>query len=359
MKTSESLQRKAIQRINKILLVLFPLMAMMPVHNFSQTIPRLPNCVDSPLHPMAGKVYSYGVTVPAPYTTPQSYDWFVTDNPGFIAASLLNTANIIPNTKEIIDAGAGYHDPASGTSSISIKWTGKAVTNAKIKPYFLVIQYKGTNGTRCEAMNLRAYKVEPYNAFTLDLTNYTGTADLGLNGSNLAVEHKLCAKDIVSVSYDGTKMVYNYGVNELIFKVVAANFNGGWKPLVKVSGLSGTQALAAIEWSANTTFSGNNPFTNHTDTWSPDNKIPAPADNQTEDGESIYLKVTINNNDFEGTTDTSVTLSIDGTTDDGAEDVHYADCLTDGFVNDVATQIILARPSITSNTGNPVQTFLP
>jgi len=359
MKTSENLENKANRRIYKIWFLLLVIIPILSSDLIGQTIPRMPNCADSPLHPMAGKVYTYAVTVPAPYTTPQSYDWFVTDNPGFIAGSVLNTANIIPNSKEFIDAGIGYHDPGSGTNSITIKWTGKAVINAKIKPYFLVIHYKGTNGLLCEAMNLKAYKVEPYNAFTLDLTNYDGTSDLGLNGSNLATTHQLCAKDIASVSYDGTKMVYDYGVNELIFKVVAANFTGGWKPLVKISGLSGTQTLAAIEWSATTTFNGTNPFTNNTDTWSPANKVPAPADNQTDDGEAIYIKVTINNNDYEGTNDTAVTLAIDGTTDDGEEDVHYADCLTDGYINDVATQIILARPTITSNTGNPVQSFLP
>ena len=73
-------------------------------------------------------------------------------------------------------------------------------------------------------MNLRAYKIEPYSAFTLDLTNVNGSTDLGLNGSNLAIEHRMCAKDIASVSFDGTKMIYDYGVNDLIFKIVAPIF---------------------------------------------------------------------------------------------------------------------------------------
>ena len=324
-----------------------------------QTIPRLPSCSDTPLHPMAGKVYSYAVTIAAPYTTPQSYDWYVTDNPGFIAGSTMITTNIIPNTKEFIDAGTGYHNTATGSNSINIKWTGKAVLNAKTKPYFLVIHYKGTNGTLCEAMNIRAYKIEPFNAFTLDLTNVNGSTDLGLNGSNLAVEHRLCAKDIASVNYDGTKMVYDYGVNELIFKVVAANFTGGWKPFVRISGLAGTQTIGSIEWSETTTFSGTNTFTQNADNWSPANKVPAPSDNLTEDGEVIYLRVTIRNNDYEGIVDTPVTLALNGTTDDGDDDVHYANCLADGFANDVSTQIILARPTITSNTGTPAQSFLP
>ncbi len=360
MKTSIISRGKIFQKNrNLILIILQSMMICMVLTVSGQTIPRLPSCTDTPLHPMAGKVYTYEVTIPAPYTTPQNYDWFVTDNPGFIAGSTLITTNIIPNTKEFIDAGAGYHNTTTGTNSITIKWTGKAVLNAKTKPYFLVIHYKGTNGTLCEAMNMRAYKIEPFSAFTLDLTNVNGSTDLGLNGSNLAVEHRLCAKDIASVSYDGTKMVYDYGVNELIFKVVAANFTGGWKPSVKISGLAGTQTIGSIEWSESTTFSGANPFTQNADSWSPANKVPAPADNLTEDGEIIYLKVSIRNNDYEGIVDTSVTLAINGMTDDGEEDVHYADCLADGFTNDVATQLILARPTITSNTGSPVQSFLP
>ena len=324
-----------------------------------QTIPRLPNCVDSPLHPMAGKNYDYAVTIAAPYTTPQTFDWYVTDNPGFIVGSALITTNIIPNDKEYIDAGTGYHSTSTGSNTITIKWTGKAVANAKSKPYFLVINYKGTNGTLCEASNLRAYKIEPYIAFTLDLTNMDGNADLGLNGSNIAVLGKMCARDILSANYDGTKMVYDYGVNELVFKVVAANFSSGWTPSIKITGLAGSQSISSVEWSGSLTFAGTNPFTKGADSWTPANKISAPANNLTAGGEAVYIKVSIKNNDYEGVTDTAITLSLNGVTNDGDEDVHYADCLPDGFTNDSATQLILARPSIVSNTGTPVQTFLP
>ncbi len=359
MKTSVKLVAKSLQKALRFVFFL-PFMlygTILIVHG--QTIPRAPGCADTPLHPMAGKAYSYAVTIAPPYTTPQSYDWYVTDNTGFIDKSVLITTNIIPNDKEFIDAGVGYHDPATGTNSITIKWTSKAVISAKTKPYFLVIHYKGTNGTLCEAMNMRVYKVDPFNAFTLDLTNFDGAKDLGLDGSNLAVEHRLCASDLASASYDGTKMIYDYGVNELIFKVVAANFTGGWTPTVKISGLAGTQTIGSIEWSATTTFSGANTFTQNGDSWSPVNKIPAPADNLTEDGEAVYIRVSVKNNDYEGIKDTPITLAINGITDDGAEDVHYADCLADGFTNDVATQVILARPEITSNTGTPAQSFLP
>jgi hypothetical protein len=154
-------------------------------------------------------------------------------------------------------------------------------------------------------------------------------------------------------------MIYDYGVNELFFKIVAANFSSGWKPYVKISGLTGTQTIESIEWSETSTFAGTNLFTNTSDVWSPGNKVPAPADNITENGKAIYVKVAIKNNDYEGTTDTPIVLSINGITDDGDEDVHYADGMADGFDNDVATQIILARPTITSNTGTPTQSFLP
>jgi len=359
MKALFKLSGKFIQRKHLPFILVLIMFCGLSATVTGQTIPRLPNCADTPLHPMAGKSYTYAVTIPAPYTTPQSYDWYVTDNPGFIAGSVLITAGIIPNTKEFIDAGAGYHNTATGTNSITIQWTGKAVANAKTKPYFLVIHYKGTNGTLCEAMNLRAYKIEPFNAFTLDLTNLNNATDLGLDGSNLAVTNRLCAKDIASVSYDGTKMVYDYGVNDLVFKVVAANFTGGWTPTVKVSGLAAAQTIGSIEWSGTTTFTGTNPFTKNGDNWTPANKVLAPADNQTSDGEIIYIRVSVRNNDYEGLTDTPVVMALDGKTDDGDEDVHYADCQTDGFANDVATQIILARPTITSNTGTPVQSFLP
>jgi hypothetical protein len=346
-------------QINSIFAILLFLLLEPGLLATGQVIPRVPNCPENPTHPKAGKSYSYAVTIPAPYTIPQSYDWYVTDNPGFIAESLLITTNIIPNDKEYIDAGQGYHNMNTGTNSIVIKWTGKSAVNAKTKPYFLAIRYKGTNGTLCEAMNIKAYKIEPFNAFTLDLTNMNGPADLGLDGSNLPVVSRLCAKDVASVSYDGSKMVYDYGVNELIFKIVAANFTGGWTPTVKISGLAGTQTIGSVEWSGTTSFTGTNIFTKNSDSWAPTNKIPAPSDNLTDDGETIYIRVLVRNNDYEGIIDSSVTLSLNGISDDGNEDVHYTDCLADGFSNDLATQIILARPSITTNTGYPAQTFLP
>lgn len=359
MKTLLNYVGRLTQGQNPFVVLFILLMSVFTVSASGQTIPRLPGCPDTPLHPMAGKSYTYAVTISSPYTTPQSYDWFVTDSPGFIAGTNLITTNITPNSKEFIDAGAGYHSTTTGTNSITIKWTGKAVTSSKTKPWFLVILYKGTNGTNCEAMNIRAYKIDPYIAFTLDLTNVNASADLGLDGSNKAVVNRLCAKDIVSASYDGTKMVYDYGENELLFKVVAANFAGGWKPGVKVSGLAGSQDVSTVEWSKTLTFAGTNPFTKTGDIWTPANKIGAPALGLTDSGEAIYLRVVVRNNDYEGTIDTPVTLSIDGVTDDGDEDVHHTDCLADGFTNDSATQIILARPAIVSNTGIPVQEFVP
>ena len=326
---------------------------------WGQTIPRPAGGGNTPLHPMAGKVYTYAVTIPAPYTSPQSFDWYVTDNPAFVKDSIPVTTGILTNNKEYIDAGAGYHNPVAGTSSITIKWTGKAVAAAKIKPYFLVISYNGTNGTFCDAMNLKAYKVIPFSAFTLDLTNVKGTTDLGLDGLNTAVSSNLCAGDIASASFDGTKMVYDYGTNELIFKVVAANFTVGWKPSVKISGLAGGQTIGSVEWSETTTFTGTNAMSKTGDEWTSTGNIPAPANDQTESGVTTYIRVTIKNNAFEGSSDTPVTLAINGVTNDGEEDVHYADGLPDGFTNDASTQVILARPVITSNTGSPAQGFLP
>ena len=154
-------------------------------------------------------------------------------------------------------------------------------------------------------------------------------------------------------------MLFDLGVNELLFKVVAANFSGGWTPTVKIAGLAGSQTIGSVEWSETLTFSGTNLFTKSTDSWTPVNKVSAPSNNQTAGGEAIYIKVLVRNNDYEGITDTPITLSLNGMTNDGDEDVHYADCLADGFTNDVAMQLILARPVITSNTGTPVQTFLP
>ena len=331
--------------------ILFLLVAFMATASaFGQTVPRAPICDDTPLNPIAGKNYTYAVNVAAPYTTPQAYDWYVTDDPTFITGSVPTYNGLITNAMGIITAGSGYHDPAAGSNSVQIMWSGLAVANAASKPYFLVINYKGTNGTLCEAMNMKVYKIEPKNAFTLDITNVNATTDLGLDGSNLAVQNSMCASDIASASYIGSNMVYDYGVNYLVFKVVAANFTKGWTPSIKVSGLNGGQTVGSIEWSSTTTFTGTGNFTDATGTWIADAHVPAPADNLTDDGEAIYVRVAVNNGTYEGIANTPITIAVDGETDDLQPDVHYADCLADGFTNDVATQVILGRPNVTSNT---------
>ena len=86
---------------------------------------------DDALKPIAGKMYTYSVTV---NPTGGTYDWFVTTDPHIsTAAAILNGSA----GGDIIAAGTGYNTVGSTSATVDITWTSKAVAaaNALINKY--------------------------------------------------------------------------------------------------------------------------------------------------------------------------------------------------------------------------------
>jgi len=354
--------------------------------SFGQLVPRVVDitCLPSDaLHPIPGSPYNYIVNVPNPAGT-KSYEWFVTQDKNFITAGgLTGTRDIVGAAGTHISAnGAGYNNSGTGTATLSLTWNS-FVHNPAL-PVFVVIQVKSTVAGECSPNNLKVFRIEPVNAFTLDIANIK--PDKSLEGYETSTN--ICIAPIVSASYDvaSESVVYDFGVNYLYYEVVAANFSTSWKPSLKVNLIDVKETVSAVDWfrpadllfatPVAMTLSGTI-YTSATPVLALDATGTVGAA-----GESIIIRVTIDHTvglkQYLGLTNETVTIAVDGITQLALAtplgDIHssasygsvtrVADCGNeDLFRNDVATQVILARPDVQTATpavpGPGNSSFLP
>jgi hypothetical protein len=303
----------------------------------------LVTCTNDALHPFAGKPYDYSVT-----TTPSTgtYTWWATTVPSFITAGVLqNTvANVKVSPDVVATTPADYNSATSTASTIQLTW-GTAVLAAAMAPTstptFVAVYYTGTT---C-ADNLKVYQVEPINAFTVDITNVKNDTKASLA---YGAEETQCYAKVQSAIWSPAtgKMVYDYGVNTLYFEVVAANFTGTWTPTFTLTGLDATQS-ATIVWDYSTSFTA--PVTVTTGVAS--TTAVTTSETNTSNGVSIFVKVTISNQTFEGLTDKVISLGVTGTNSAGQRDVLATDCATSAtLASNTTTQTLNLRPTVTNNT---------
>lgn len=315
------------------------------------------------LHPIAGTEYTYEVNVPTPATGTKKYKWIVTQDVNFIQDGDLTSAieNNDGTGDYVLDAGTGYNDEASATNQLKITW--KSFVHDSAKPVFVVINVTNENG--CSTNNLKVYKIEPKNAFTLDIANVEATKDettgVYTAGNVTSSNVSSCISKVAGAKYNPTedKVEYDYGTDHLFFAVTAANFSTSWKPTFKLDGVA-TGEVAKVEYKRN----------NATDSWTEavvdgtDPKqyngeaVDADAANGTvgQSGECILVRVTVEHKKVETIADQDITLAVDGKTNLSADpadqlaDIHHADCTDDGFTNDSVTHTLKARPDVKSKT---------
>ena len=301
----------------------------------------LVTCTNDALHPFAGKPYDYSVTT-APATG--KYTWWATTVPSFITAGVLqNTvANVKVSPDVIATTPADYNSLTSTSSTIQLTW-GTAIIAAAMAPTstptFVAVYYTGTT---C-ADNLKVYQVEPINAFTVDITNVKNDTKAALAYG--AAESQCYAK-VQSATWSGNKMTYDYGTNILYFEVVAANFTGTWTPTFTLTGLDAAQS-AVIVWDYSTSFTA--PVTVTSGTASA--TAVTTAVTNTSNGVSIFVRVTVSNQTYEGLSDKVISLGVTGTNSAGQRDVLATDCATPAtLASNTTTQTLNLRPTVTNNT---------
>jgi len=342
----------------QIFILVFVLFALGITTSYGQALaPRaITGLTSDALHPIAGQSYTYSITVPTPATGTKAYTWFVTQEPHFIAGGVLTPTRETAGTGPLVQStGVGYNDETTGTNSLSIVW--KNFTYDPTKPVFVVIQVKATDG--CATKNMKAYKIAPVNAFTLDITNLdvdgTTPTSAGAITGTYGDSFSKCIHDIVDAAFDATGtdgVVYNYGKDYMFFEVVAANFNTSWKPTFKISGIDANETVT-VEWAKEKAFTTVHPVTLTAGIWSSADVYTTAAAGGLvgSTGESIYVRITLDHtNKYQGLNPETVILAVDGTTSlDSATpvgDVAVADGKEDGYTNDIATQVLKPRPDI-------------
>jgi len=303
-------------------------------------------CNDA-LKPMAGKKYTYSITVDP---TGGTFDWFVTTDPHISVAAPV--ANGTGAAGDIIVAGTGYNLATSTTASIDITWTSKAVADANLPTpvkYYLVVKYK----TDC-SNNIKPWRVIPFNLFQITVENVNSTG--GAYAS-------ICRAEYVDALIDANdKVTYDYGENAFYLKVTANNFTGSWTPKVDIAALTGTitapQTIKSIEWSLlTTTFTGTSNFdltTGIATTVVPDKG----ADNVTTGtDEYVYIKIIVKDAAFEGTSAQTLAFNLSAADIAGNKDVDVdlATCIAVAE-NDNVQQVLKARPAITNPNPTPFLT---
>lgn len=337
-------------------------------------IPRTIECLSADaLHPIAGTSYTYEVNVPTPPGT-KSYTWYVTQDQNFVVGGILNnTTDLEPIGGTYVNAaGPNYNVSTANQNTISITW--QSYVYDPLQPLFVVISVDNV-GTTCNTHNLKVYKIEPRNAFTLDVANVNQSgATLGYGADS-----PFCISDIVSATYDATApegVLYDFGVDYMYFAVTAANWNTSWMPSLQVTGMLAGENVTAVEWaystSSPTTYTVAGTFTLASGTWTTDIPVLAQVTGGAvgPGGECILIRVTLDHSvagpSFQGIVDEPITLAVDGVTNlvtPLIPDVHHAagsSCgLPDGFTNDLVIQTLLARPDIQTGATMPAPGLLP
>jgi hypothetical protein len=329
---------------------------------FGQLAPRTITCLPADaLHPIAGTPYTYEVNVPTPPGT-KTYLWRVTQDQTFITNKILVANPEIPGTSAFLAAaGANYNTGTVDGNSISLTWRSFVYDPAN--PVFVIINVVNDNGT-CSPNNMKVYKIQPINAFTLDIANLDKNKLLQPGyGSNI----DRCISDIVSSTYDATApegVIYDFGADTLYYEVVAANWSDAWLPSVMITVPDAEETVAEIVWSTSTTFATTHAMTLAAGVYtSTDNVVPSTGTTIGAAGESIFIRVIIDHsngaNNYEGLTAELITLAVDGitllTATPPLGDVHYDNgpntppcppLVVDGYTNDIALQTLTPRPTI-------------
>jgi hypothetical protein len=211
-------------------------------------------------------------------------------------------------------------------------------------PTFVAVHY---NGTAC-ADNLKVYELDPIKAFTVDIRNIK--QDKSILAFDATTDQ--CIADVSSAKYVGGAMVYEYGVNTFYYEVIAANFTASWTPTFNFTPANAVQTYV-VEWTYDepTLWGG-------ATVWHPATDAVTTTQTNTSAGVSIYARVTVTNNNFEGTASTTVSLAVDGRNSVGDWDIvnDAATCTPTAAAdqNDVAVQTINPRPAITTTTPSTI-----
>lgn len=307
--------------------------------------PRGIDCLDGPLNPIAGKKYFYEAAA-----TPaggQFLFWATKDYSFISTTSGTTTTNVgtrLTTTTQLLQTSANY-GTAAASEIVEITWSDATLNGTTAAaPTFVAVHYQAPSTGGC-ADNLKVWKIEPIKAFTVDIRNLNNDTFAALNYD---IETEQCLDIVRGATWVTDKVEYDFGTQYLYFEVIAANFTNSWTPTFVLTGNHPSQTYT-IEWTDTPP-----PFTGAT--WYPATTAVPTTASSTELGVSIYVRVTIANNNYEGIADRDITLAVDGQNSVGDWDIEnntlsdagpLCNPTTGADQMDQATQVLKARPEET------------
>ena len=301
--------------------------------------PRGVSCTNDPVHPVAGKPYTYK----AASGQAGNYTFWATTDVDFIK---LVTGVPTNNMSTMLTVGtqllnATNYATAGATDNTIITWSDATLNAAKTTPTFVVVNKDGI----C-ADNLKVWKLDPITAFTVDIKNIDHS---NVATSNLAYDaaESQCMDKVQSAKYNAGTVEYDFGKQILYFEVIAANFSVEYTPTFTIAGL-GSGQTAVIEWAYDRAFTS--PVTVTSGVASGTKVATSATDTST--GVSIYVRVTITNTTFEGIAATPISLDVDAQNSVGTWDIDNGNGSTCNATTgadhlDLATQTLNPRPDVT------------
>lgn len=338
-----------------VILVLAVIAAMMS-NVYGQAIPHfrpIPITCDTlnPLEPIAGRSYDYSAVL---NPTGGTAYWYATKSTTFMANGARVPGIEIPDDGVAIATGATNYmtaqSPAPSPTTTRITWTSAGLTGIAYpaNPLFMVVEY--ANASPACANNMKVMKIEPKNAFTVDITNIEDGAKTTLAYGSAESQ---CVADVFSSSYDAVadNITIDYGVDTLYFEVIAANFTGTYNATLRLDGIQGTQT-ADVLWGYSLGACTNSAGAGLLSTGMPATSAAQTVttnETTTNLGVSIYVKVVIHNNGFQSLAPANVTLAVEAVDAASNPDVTPT-CAVGGGYEDIAQQTVNARPAVTPGT---------
>ena len=334
--------------MKKQILILFTMLFAGMATVFGQAQPgsaprTLENCDTGPLNPIAGVPYTYEAETNQEGGT--AY-WYATLSTIFMQnGSRVAEEQAIGGT--VVAAATNYMElisPANNPLSTTITWTSQGLANVDDdNPLFVVVENEGDCSN-----NMKVYRIEPINAFLVNVINLGGSYD---------TEVESCISEVQSAEYNLTEnwVEYDFGADTLAFEVVAANFTDSYTPTFRIDGLQANQE-AEILWSVTNDINTASSVGTLAEDGTLEGDVVTTDVSDTSDGVSIYVWVIVSHNDYEGLEETPITLAVAGENAADQPNVRWDDCNIDVDIlaaldadeaPDYATHILTPRPTVT------------
>lgn len=330
----------------------------------------LVNCVGTPQQPKAGVPYTY--TLDNTTADATGYRFWATKNPNFVSlvggVTTLNQASdsLKRNySTELFGYSANYLTE-SATNSVDITWgpdllsrtdyqqghTG-AGTFANPTSTFVVGWAVGC------ADNIKVWEIDPSPSFTVDIKVIDDATKLPLPYGDATGTQ--CIDEVRAAKYNTTTfdVDYNFGWDTLYYEVIAANFVTSWVPTFFLTGL-GDAAIqdARIDWASSWANARTGVFIEGGDITAgtvTGTTALTSVDPNTNNGVSLFVRVLISNNNWEGLTAQTIGLSVAGEDAAGFDIDDDALCTVpanaaDAADDDETTRTITPRPTIVEGT---------